>query len=170
MALLNVLHLFPVFLIGDFDPGTLLDGLDFIELIFGVLNQFTFLLDIIVGIALLAALIRGLTKGFWKVMWRGLIFVILLALLYILSGSLVDTFGGFGIKLAGEVNGTAVAWNNLREILEGVIVVAGNTPEYATAMSDVILKNLVIFIGVPLIGILTPIIAAITFQIGRAHV
>lgn len=165
MELLNVTHLIPMFLIGGMDAGALLDGLDFVELIFGVLNQLTFLVDIFIGAALVAAVIRGLTKGFWKIMWRSLIFVILLAVLYIAAGQLVTSVGALGLKLSGEVGGTAVEWNSLREILEGVIMVAGNNQEYATAMTDVILKNLVIFIGVPLISIVTPIISAITFPL-----
>lgn len=160
-----VLHLIPTILLGGFDPASLLSGLDFIELIFGILNQVTFLVDVFIAAALVGALVRGIFKNFWKVLWRGIIFVILIAALYIVAGNLVNQVGALPLSLKGDINGVATEWKSLREILEGVALTAGNNQDYATAMTDVILKNLVIFLGVPLVAIVTPIVSGITYPI-----
>lgn len=155
----------PVFLLGGLDPGSLLSGLDFIELIFGVLNQVTFLVDVFIGAALIGAIVRGIFKNFWKVLWRGVIFLVILGGLYLFAGQVIPYVGTIPIPLKGVVDGTSVEWKNLREMFEGVILAAGNTQGYATAMTDVILKNLVIFLGVPVAAIVTPIVSGLTYPL-----
>lgn len=164
MVFQNLLHILPMpFLLGGLDPGSLLDGLDFIELIFSVLNQVTFLVDIFIGAALIGAIVRGVFKKFWKVVWRGIVFLALVGVLYAFSDTLSAQLHAIPIPLKGEINGTMVEFKNLGEMIPGVIEAAGYNAAYTEAMSEVIFKNLVIFLGVPLLAIVTPIISGITF-------
>ncbi|MGI6734847.1 MAG: hypothetical protein BWY30_01118 [Tenericutes bacterium ADurb.Bin239] len=162
MIIFNQLPISIPFLEGIAD---LLGGIDIISYIFNFLSQFTFVVDIIIAAAIVGALIRGIFKKFWKVAWRGVIFVILLLVLVSLAGTLAPYIGSIPIPLRGVVNGNNVEYANLAQIIHGVTVEAGHNEVYATAFTDVVLKNLVIFFGVPLLSIVTPIISAITFPL-----
>lgn len=153
------------FLLFGLDPAALLSGLDFVEIIFSVLNQITFLLDIILGGVLIAAVMRGIFKKFWKVLWRGVIFVLLLVVVVLAAGPIGSFIGKLPISLKGEVAGVQVAYLNLQEIIHNVILQSGQTQAYATAFTEVVLKNLGLFVGVPLAGLATTIVSAITYPL-----
>ncbi len=153
------------FLLDGFNPADLLSGIDFFELIFAVLNQITFLVDIIVGGILVGAIIRGIFKNFWKVLWRGIIFLVLLLVVVLLAGPIGTALGKLPIGLKGDVDGVTVAYATLNELIHNVVLHSGQSEAYALAFTEVVLKNLAIFIAVPFTGILTSILSAVTFPI-----
>lgn len=152
-------------LLGEGGFGNILEGIDFIGIIFGALSQFTFLVDVFVAAALIAALLRGIFKNFWKVLWRGVIFVALIASLFIFINQITPYVGNLPLTLAGEVDGVAITYTNLGDMLKGLITLSGESATYADAMSTTILQNITIFLGVPLIALLTPMLSAITFPL-----
>lgn len=153
------------FLMGEMGIGEMLQGFDFVGIVFGVLSELTFLVDVFIASALVAAIIRGIFKNFWKVVWRGVIFVILLILLFSLAGVLAPTVGMIGIGLKGTANGVEMDYQNLAQTIHGVTIQAGYSEAYALAFTEVVLKNLTIFLGIMAIAIITPLISAITFPL-----
>lgn len=165
MALSNLLFNALRFFEGTETIVESLEGLELISYIFGFLSQFPAAVDIIVGAALLAALLRGIFKGFWKVAWRGLVFIILLIVLLTTAESFAPYIGNMPIPLRGVVNGSNVEYMNLGQIIYGVSIEAGYTEAYAYEFTLYALKNLVVFFGIPIIAIVTPIISAITYPL-----
>ncbi|OQC10847.1 MAG: hypothetical protein BWX74_00435 [Tenericutes bacterium ADurb.Bin087] len=143
----------------------MLGGLDLISYIFGFLSQFPIVVDIIIATAVVAALLRGIFKRFWKTVWRGVIFVILLIVLFSTAGVIAPYIGSIPIPLRGVVNGSNVEYTNLAQIIHGVSVESGNSEAYAVAFTDIVLKNLVIFFGIPALSLLTPAVSAITYPL-----
>ena len=143
----------------------MLGGIDFISYIFGFLSQFPIVVDIIIASAIIAALLRGIFKRFWKVVWRGVIFVILLIVLFATAEKLAPYIGSIPIPLRGTVNGNAVEYANLGQIIYGVSIEAGNSETYAFEFTKLALKNLVVFFGMPALSLITPAISAITYPL-----
>ncbi|MFA5660462.1 MAG: hypothetical protein WC968_03615 [Bacilli bacterium] len=153
----------PLFLLGDF--GSLLSGFDFIGTIFGILNQIPFLVDAFIAAALVGAILRGIFKKFWKVVWRGIIFVGLVITLILMAGTVAPYIGQLPIPLKGFADGNEMNYANLAQTINGVMLQSGYDADYALAFTDVVLKNLVIFFGVPLLAMLTPLVSALTYPI-----
>lgn len=143
----------------------MLGGIDFISYIFGFLSQFPIVVDIIIASAIIAALLRGIFKRFWKVVWRGVIFVILLIVLFATAEKLAPYIGSIPIPLRRTVNGNAVEYANLGQIIYGVSIEAGNSETYAFEFTKLALKNLVVFFGMPALSLITPAISAITYPL-----
>lgn len=153
----------PLFLLGDI--GSLLSGFDFIGTIFGILNQIPFLVDAFIAAALVGAILRGIFKKFWKVVWRGIIFVGLVITLILMAGTVAPYIGQLPIPLKGFADGNEMNYANLAQTINGVMLQSGYDADYALAFTDVVLKNLVIFFGVPLLAMLTPLVSALTYPI-----
>jgi len=163
-SLVNAILSLP-FLMGEGGIDEMLQGFDFVGIIFSTLNQLTFLVDVFIAGAFIGAIIRGIFKNFWKVLWRGLIFIILVILLFSLAKVLAPVVGGLPVGLKGTANGVEMNYTNLAQTINGVVIQAGYSDAYALAFTEVILINLVIFIGIPLIAMITPLISAITFPL-----
>ncbi len=166
MFIQTIISLHPLkMLLGDFDFGSLLSGLDLFELLFSVLNQITFLVDIVIASVLVAAVVRGIFKKFWKVVWRGLLFSLILVAIVIFAAQIGTILGGLPISLKGDVNGVPVVYANLQEVIYNVVLQSGQTEAYALALTDVVLKNLALFVGVPVAGVAALVLSAITYPI-----
>lgn len=164
MNLLSYLQLIPM-LVSEGGIGAALEGFDFVGVIFGFLNQLTFLVDAFIAAAFFAAIIRSIFKSFWKVVWRGIIFIILVIILFSFVGMFAPTVGQLPVSIKGTAGGTAVEWTNLAQVINGVSIKAGYSDTYALALTEVVLKNLTIWFGIMAIGIITPIISGITFPL-----
>ena len=162
--LVNTLLTLPM-LLGEGGIGEMLQDFDFVAIIFGTLNQLTFLVDVFIAGAFIGAIIRGIFKNFWKVLWRGIIFVILIILLFSLAKVLAPVVGQLPVALKGTANGVEMNYTNLAQTINGVITQAGYSASYALGFTEVILINLVIFMGIPVIAMVTPLISAITFPL-----
>lgn len=164
--LINSILILPM-LLGEGGIGELLQGFDFVGIIFSTLNQLTFLVDVFIAGAFIGAIIRGIFKNFWKVVWRGIIFIILLILLFSFAKVLAPVVGGLPIGLKGTANGVEMNYTNLAQTINGVVIQAGYSDAYALAFTEVILINIVIFVGIPVIAMVTPLISALTFFLFR---
>lgn len=153
----------PLFLLGGF--GDLLSGFDIIGTIFGILNQIPFLVDAIVAAAFIGAILRGIFKKFWKVVWRGIIFIGLAITLILMAGTLAPYIGQIPIPLKGYANGNEMNYANLAQVINGVILQSGYNADYALAFTDIALKNLVLFFGIPLLAMVTPLVSALTYPL-----
>ena len=164
--LINSILILPM-LLGEGGIGDMLQGFDFVGIIFSTLNQLTFLVDVFIAGAFIGAIIRGIFKNFWKVVWRGIIFIILLILLFSFAKVLAPVVGGLPIGLKGTANGVEMNYTNLAQTINGVVIQAGYSDAYALAFTEVILINIVIFVGIPVIAMVTPLISALTFFLFR---
>lgn len=164
--LINSILILPM-LLGEGGIGEMLQGFDFVGIIFSTLNQLTFLVDVFIAGAFIGAIIRGIFKNFWKVVWRGIIFIILLILLFSFAKVLAPVVGGLPIGLKGTANGVEMNYTNLAQTINGVVIQAGYSDAYALAFTEVILINIVIFVGIPVIAMVTPLISALTFFLFR---
>ncbi len=164
--LINSILILPM-LLGEGGIGDMLQGFDFVGIIFSTLNQLTFLVDVFIAGAFIGAIIRGIFKNFWKVVWRGIIFIILLILLFSFAKVLAPVVGGLPIGLKGTANGVEMNYTNLAQTINGVVIQAGYSDAYALAFTEVILINIVIFVGIPVITMVTPLISALTFFLFR---
>lgn len=143
----------------------MLNNLNLVEIIFEILSSLTFLADIFIGGALIAALIRGFTKNFFVIVWRGLLFVLGLVLVMSLASTLIPYISELPITLKGELDGVAVDYKTLGEIISGMISAAGFSGDAAIGFYEVIMKNLLLFVAVPLLSIIVPLLSAITYPL-----
>lgn len=147
------------------DLGGLLNGLNIMGIIFGLISELTFLLDIFIVSGLVAALLRGIFKKFWKVMWKNTLLLIMLGLLLALAPTIAPFLKPIPLSLSAVIGGETHSFANLGEVLYGLIELGTGDATFAAQMGDVILVNLTIIIGVPLVLLVVSILSLLTFPL-----
>lgn len=153
------------FAMGDLFSG-LLDGLDIFSIIFSVIGEIFFLLDIFVLIALGAAILRGIFKKFWKVAWRSIIFVVLFLVFLIMSNTVTSFVDANLLKnIKVTIGGTEETFATLGALFTRLITESGQTATYASAMSASLMKNVTMIIVIPVILLVGNLLAMLTFPL-----